>query len=628
MLAKPFMISFLLIAFTTVTTFGQPDRWQQRAEYKMTIDFDVNSHQFTGTQQLRYFNNSPDTLHRVFYHLYFNAFQPGSMMDVRSNQLSDADPRVGGRITKLKPDEIGFHRVVRLTQNGAPLEYEMAGTILEVNLVQPILPGTSAFFEMQFESQVPIQIRRSGRDNSEGISYSMSQWYPKMCEYDYQGWHANPYVGREFYGIWGDFDVTIKIDPDYILGATGYLQAPETIGYYYEPAGTEVTKSRDEKLSWRFIAPNVHDFVWAADPDYKHTVFTRENGMQMHFLYQENEDTRENWSRLPNIMDRVFDYLNEHYGEYPYEQYSFIQAGDGGMEYPMATLITGERGLGSLVGVSVHELVHSWYQGVLGTNEALYAWMDEGFTSYVSGEVMNWLREENLIPGKPTDNPYAQTLVGYSNLVRSGVEEPLTVHADHFMTNYGYGMAAYTKGSVFLNQLKYIVGEEDFQRGMLRYYDEWKFKHPNTNDFIRIMEKTSGLELDWFKEYFVHTTHTIDYGVASATPADGGGTLVTLEKIGYMPMPVDLAVEMKDGTMFYYTIPLRIMRGAKAADGDISYTVLPDWPWTNPGYEVVLPHKPSKVARITINPLQRMADLESNNDEVKMQKEKPKKRDK
>ena len=178
-----------------------------------------------------------------------------------------------------------------------------------------------------------------------------------------------------------------------------------------------------------------------------------------------------------------------------------IQGGDGGMEYPMATLITGERSLGSLVGVSVHELMHSWYQMALGTNESLYAWMDEGFTSWASDEVMNHLRGQGLIPGRALDDPHASDYQGYVNFAKSGFEEPLITHADHFVTNTAYGIAAYVKGAVFLAQLEYVIGKEAFRKGMLRYYNTWKFKHPNANDFIRVMEKQSGLELDWYREY-------------------------------------------------------------------------------------------------------------------------------
>lgn len=235
---------FLLAAMAVgMLVKAQPDRWQQKVKYVMDIDMNVTTNQFTGKQKLEYWNNSPDTLKRVFYHLYFNAFQPGSMMDTRSRRQgtiqigrgADWDGRVKDRIQKLQPDEIGYQKILSLKMNGRPQKYEVLETILEVTLDKPILPRTKVVFDMDFEAQVPLQIRRSGRDNpGTKVRYSMSQWYPKMCEYDYDGWHPTPYIGREFYGVWGDFDVNIKIDKNYILGGTGYLQNAAQIGYGYE----------------------------------------------------------------------------------------------------------------------------------------------------------------------------------------------------------------------------------------------------------------------------------------------------------------------------------------------------------------------------------------------------------
>lgn len=608
---KKLLFSCVILSLTSLTAFAQYGYWQQAVEYDMDINFDVKTHRFTGDQTIRYTNNSPDTLHRVFYHLYFNAFQPNSMMDTRSRTIRDADSRVADRIQQLKPNEIGYHKIDALTQDGQATEYEVVGTILEVELAEPIMPGATTELVMKFNAQVPVQIRRSGRDNREGISYSMSQWYPKLAEYDYQGWHANPYIGREFHGIWGDFRVSITIDKDYLVGGTGYLQNKAEIGGAYNDgkAGTASGKTR----TYRFDAPMVHDFMWAADPDYTHTTRTRKDGMVMEFFYQEGDATTENWEALPAIMDRAFDFINEHYGQYPYKKYAFVQGGDGGMEYPMATLITGERSLSSLVGVSVHELMHSWYQMVLATNESLYAWMDEGFTSYASDEVMNFLRQEGLIPGDAVADPHLSDVSGFLNFMKSGLAEPLSIHADHFDTNAGYGVGAYVKGSLFLYQLQYIMGKEDFERGLLRYFNTWKFKHPTPNDIIRIMEKESGLELDWFKEYFVYTIRLPEYGVQSVEAGDRKSTVITLANGGTMPMPVDVIVTMKNGDVEHYTIPLRIMRGAKSTDGDMTYKVAPDWPWTNPTYELNLPVALKRVVSIEVDPSGRMLDTDRSN---------------
>jgi hypothetical protein len=610
---KGFAFSCLLLLSIQII-IAQPERWQQRVQYKMNIDFDDKKHQFNGNQIIKYTNNSPDTLDRIFYHLYFNAFQPGSMMDVRSRTISDPDPRVGDRIFNLKPDEIGYHKISSLSQDGIPLNFEMVETILEVKLAKPILPGKTTTLDMSFSSQVPIQIRRSGRNNAEGIDYSMAQWYPKLCEYDYQGWHANPYVGREFYGIWGDFDVTLNIDAKYMVGGTGYLQNPEQIGKGYTQNNVIPKSDKNGKLSWHFIAPNVHDFLWAADPDYTHTSLKRPDGLTLHFYYQPNEKTKDNWEALPAIMDKAFDYINTNFGQYDYKQYSFIQGGDGGMEYPMATLITGERNIGSLAGVAVHELMHSWYQMMLATNESLYAWMDEGFTSYASSRVMQHLIENKiLMPGRVAANPQAGNYAGYFNLAKSGFEEPLSTHADHFQTNRAYGLAAYSKGSVFLAQLEYVLGKPVFDQALLKYFYTWKGKHPNVNDFIRVFEKSSLLELDWYKEYFYHTTLTVDYAINNVSTKENN-TLVTLERKGKVPMPIDVIVTKKDGSKIGYTIPLQIMRGAKGADlSGFNWIVSPDWAWTNPQYSLNLPINLDDILNIEIDPSERMADIDRQN---------------
>ncbi len=604
------LLFLMLFSCAMFSSSAQADRWQQRIRYKMEIDVNVSNSTFTGKQQIIYINNSPDELNKVFYHLYYNAFQPGSMMDVRSRTIEDPDGRVGDRIYRLDTQQMGYTKVNSLTQNGQSVQFKEEGTILEVTLNEPIAPKSAAVFEMDFTSQIPDQIRRTGKFNKEGIDYSMSQWYPKMCEYDYQGWHANPYVGREFHGVWGDFDVKITIPKNYVVAASGYLQNANQIGMGYEDSSVKVpSHNRTNTLTWHYIAPNVHDFVWAADPDYKHTKLQAEDGPMMHFFYQENDKTKDNWEALPKIMDKAFTFINKNYGKYPYDQYSFIQGGDGGMEYPMATLITGERTLGSLVGVSIHELMHSWYQMILGTNESLYAWMDEGFTSYASAATMDYLKQIRALPGTPADFAQAGNYGGYYSVALSGKEEPMTTHADHFMSNFAYGRAAYSKGAVYMSQLGYVIGEEHLKQGLLTYYDTWKFKHPNSNDFIRIMEKQSGLELDWYKEYWIGSTHQINYAIDEVNEADGA-TTVSISKLGRMPMPLDIVVTYTSGEKETFYIPLRMMRGEKPVSKEEERTLLADWPWTHPNYNFSIPAGLAKIRSIEIDPSLRMADVD------------------
>ncbi len=636
---------FLFIAPGIQSVFAQPDRWQQRVKYYMDIAMDVQANRFTGRQKLEYTNNSPDTLYRVFYHLYWNAFQPNSMMDTRSRELGkinikigrniqeqpDWDGRVRDRILNLKPDEIGYQKVLSLKMNGVAQSYKTDETILEVKLSKPILPKSTVVFEMEFEAQVPLQVRRSGRDNPQtGVRYSMSQWYPKLCEYDYEGWHPTPYVAREFYGVWGDYEVKISIDKNYILGGTGYLQNAGQIGYGYEAPGTKVVRPAGDKLTWHFLAPNVHDFMWAADPQFKHLVRYIPNGPTIHVLYKYKENDGANdtaWNTLADAAVTVLPFMEKSFGKYPYKQYSFVHGGDGGMEYPMSTLLAGP-GLGG----AFHEWMHSWYQMMLGTNESLYAWMDEGFTSYAASLVQGYyyaaqLRKQpgntglrQLIEKQQQQLPlhHAAAYSNYFALVKSGLEEPLTTHADHFNTNFAYSIASYSKGEMFLEQLGYIVGAAVRDKILLEYFRLWRFKHPNAADFMRVAEKVSGMQLDWYKEYWINTTKTIDYGIDSLWE-ENGKTNIRLKMTGKMPMPVDVQLQYKDGSKEIAYIPQYLMFGQKPVeDSSISRTSFEPWKWTHPTYTFEVNHRLIDLKIVEIDPTQRMADTDRKNNKLEL----------
>ena len=583
--------------------YAQAPDWQQRVDYRMEVSLDSHTHILRGDQQLDYYNNSPDTLYRLYYHLYFNAFRPGSMMDLRSRSIEDPDPRVRDRILHLKEEEMGYQRVMSLSQEGRALDFRVEGTVLEVELKVPLPPGEQTALEMEFEARVPLQVRRSGRDNAEGIAYSMSQWYPKLAEYDHRGWHATPYVGREFHGVWGNFDVTIEMDSSFTVAATGVLRRPRLVD---QPEGEPSTAGRRK---WRWVAEKVHDFVWAADRDYVHDSLTVSGGRVLHFFYK--EELQDQWKEMQPYAQKAFAYLEQHCGRYPYPQYSIIQGGDGGMEYPMATLITGNRSLSSLVNVMVHEMAHSWYQGLLATNESLDAWMDEGFTTYITAFCMADLFPEEGAEGQL---PLAREYMSYKHIVSQAKEEPMATMADHFQTNMAYGVATYSKGAVFQHQLSYVVGEEAFRRGLLRYFDRWKYKHPSPSDYIRLMERESGLTLDWYESYFVHSTHQIDYAIESVESTQEGKALrVTLARVAAMPMPVDLVLTHRDGSQSVYYIPLRIMWGNKKKEDDRPRYVMSPWPWTHPYYSFDIDEPLENVQRIEIDPSGRLADLVAEN---------------
>jgi len=625
-----FLISGILFS---ISIEAQPGRWQQRVKYTMNIDVDANTNRFTGKQKLEYTNNSPDPLKKVFYHLYYNAFQPNSSMDVRSRQLGkniingrpDWDPRVTDRISKLKEDEIGYQKIISLKMNGVSQPFKYDETILEVTLTQPIAPKSKVVFEMEFEAQIPIQIRRTGRDNpTTGVRYSMSQWYPKICEYDIEGWHPTPYVAREFYGVWGDFDVTIAIDKNYKLGGTGVLVNDKEIGWGYDEPGSALKPTEKAKRSWHFVGNNVHDFVWAADPDYIHLVRKMPNGgPTFHVIYNyKNNDPKNDtaWNTVADAAVFTLPFVESKFGKYPYPQYSFIQGGDGGMEYPMATLL-----IGPSLGTVFHELMHTWYQMILGTNESINAWMDEGFADFSSAHVSAFYRD-NFTRIKYKNNPaYIRSLDSaaallplvisgsyrsYYNLAKSDYQEPLTTHSDHFETNLGYSVSSYSKGAVFIEQLGYVVGADMRDKILKEYYNQWRFKHPNTNDLIRIAEDMSGIKLDWYKEYWCNTIKTIDYGIDSLWE-EGGVSKIRLIRKGKVPMPIDFRLTFKDSTTEMHYIPLNLMYGSKSAENvnepREEHTA---WKWTHPTYIVEFKRRLSDLKRAEIDPSKRMADID------------------
>ncbi|MCF4100624.1 M1 family metallopeptidase [Gillisia sp. M10.2A] len=617
----------ILLSLSILTSFwasaqNNTTYWQQHVDYKMDINMNVDNFQYTGNQELKYTNNSPDTLNQVFYHMFFNAFQPGSEMDMRLQSIADPDgrmvnnlgtkeePKYESRISKLQPNEIGYLRVSTLTQDGQEVQFKEEGTVLHVSLAEPLAPGKSTTLKMEFKGQVPVQIRRSGRNNADGVALSMTQWYPKLAEYDFEGWHADPYIAREFFGVWGNFDVNITIDKDYIIGGTGVLQNADEIGYGYEKEGTKVKRKKGKTLTWNFKANNVHDFAWAADPEYIHDSMETASGVTLHFLYKNDPKVKENWKKIQPETAKVLEYFNTHIGQYPWKQYSIIQGGDGGMEYANCTLITGGEDFNSLMGTTVHEFAHSWFQQLLGTNESQYPWMDEGFTSYISG-----MARESLA-GKESVNPFAGSYRGYNYLVQSGKEQPMSTHGDRYEYNMAYSIASYTKGSIFLSQLGYIIGKENLQKTLNRYYDEWKFKHPAPNDFIRVAEKVSGAELSWYLNDWTNTTNTIDYAIKEVAEKDAS-TEVTLERIGLMPMPLEITVSYTDGSEENIYIPLKMMLWEKPTAENEARTVAKDWAWASKNYKLTLNKPKADISKIEIDNTGLMADINRENNVFK-----------
>ena len=592
---------FILLAFHV--SFSQ-NYWQQHVEYEMDINVDVSDFTYDGDQSIIYTNNSNDTISKVYYHLFFNAFKPNSQMDTRSRTIRDPDRRVGSRIVALEKEDYGDISVSSLQQDGKDISYEMNETVLLARLNKPLLPGKRTKLSMVFTAQVPLQIRRSGKLNKEGVDMTMTQWFPKLAEYDHEGWHPNPYIGREFHGVWGNYSVNITIDKDYVVGGTGYLQNANEIGHGYSEK--EPKESDSETNTWEFYAPNVHDFAWAADPDYIHDIKQSESGVDLHFFYKPTVNI-DDWKKLQDDSILLMKFFEENIGPYPWKQYSIIQGGDGGMEYAMCTMITGERSYPSLLGVTAHEMAHAWFQHLLATNEAKHAWMDEGFTEYMTS------LSENYVNDKTPEFPHKSSYDRYYLLASSGFEQAQTTHSDRYDYNFAYGASAYSKGSVFLSQLGYIIGKENLDKTLKRYYEEFKFKHPTPNDFKRVAEKVSDLELEWYLNEWTRTPHKIDYGIdVSLLELQ---RVITLKRKARIPMPIEVVVSYEDGSSEMYYIPNDLLQGYKSFKNDV-YLMEP-WNWASTEYEFEVQGN-KRVVKVEIDPSKRIADVNQMDNSVEI----------
>ena len=573
----------------------------------MDIDVDAENFTYQGKQTLTYTNNSPDELKVVYFHLYWNAFKAGSMMDQRvGGQGKNGDSRLQkdgiSRLASIPKTEEGAQNIHWIKQNGKDLKFEIQETIMKVELATPIKPNSSTTFTMDWDAVIPMQIRRSGRNNREGIDMTVTQWYPKIAEYDYDGWATFDYVGREFHAPFSDFEVNIKIDKNYVIGAGGILENPLEVKGYDEKA---TIKTDDKnKATWKWSEKNMLDFAWAADKDYTVENFTVLDGPKVYYVYQKSDKTKL-WSDSKPYITQFFQLMNATFGRYTYPTYSFIQGGDGGMEYGMCTMILGEaNSLEGLLGLMVHEGGHSWNQQIMAYNESMRPWMDEGFTSYYENLVMHQI----LPPKVATANPFVGTLNAYRNFVKRGIEEPAVWFGDHHDNGGAYSFASYVKGELFLVQLGYIMGEQNLSVTMKEFYNTWKLKHPTDRDLMHIAQKVSGMDLKWFQNYWINTTKTIDYGIKDVK-YDANSTTVTLVNNGNIPMPIDFSILTKDKKVINYQIPLNMTHVWKKKDIYGDFTTLNYWPWTQKEYTFTIPYNKSQISTLGIDFSQRLADV-------------------
>lgn len=527
-------------------------------------------------------------------------------MDQRvASQGKNGDSRLQkdgvSRLASIPKDQEGAQNIHWIKQNGKALKYEIQETVMKVYLAEPMKPNSSTTFTLEWDAVIPQQIRRSGRNNREGVDMTMTQWYPKIAEYDYDGWATFDYVGREFHAPFSDFDVTIKINKDYVIGAGGTLENPAEVKGYDVNAKIKADKN---KAIWKWTAKNILDFAWAADRDYIVKSFDVPQGPKVFLVYQNNDKTKV-WEEAQPYITKYYQLMNAHFGKYVYPSYAFIQGGDGGMEYGMCTMILGEaKNIEGLMGLMAHEGAHSWYQQMLATNEPMRPWMDEGFTSYAEGYVMNQL----FPPAQKLPNPFFNSINAYRNFVKKGIEEPAIWLGDHHDNGTAYTYASYVKGELYLVELGYIMGEQNLAETLKQYYDQWAMKHPSDRDFLHIAQKVSGMDLKWFQNYWINTTKTIDYAIKDVK-YDAKSTTITLVNNGQVPMPIDFSIMTADKKVVNYQIPMSMTHTWKTKDAYGEFKTMPYWPWTQKEYTITVPYTKSQLSMLGIDISQRLADV-------------------
>jgi hypothetical protein len=548
---------FVTFIFLSLQVTSQVNYWQQSADYQINVTVDDVKDRITGDEILTYQNNSPDTLKEIYFHLYWNAFKKGSHAFEKQNmyELNDSD---FGEIT-----------IESVTINSEVHAITFFESIGQVKLKSPILPGEKCEIKIQFKAVIPSCINRAGKDNTAGTDYTFTQWYPKICRYDKMGWHTDPYFGREFAGTFGKYSITVTCDPKFVVAGTGSLiNKKYTEKSWLTTNGT--IGSKEEK--WQFYGENIHDFAFAMDKEWTHKE-QKIDGIDFHFFY--NEHFNESWSKLISNWSKAYTICKSEFGIYPYPQFSFMQAGEGYMEYPMCTML--ESGRSDFFNTACHEFMHNYFYGIFGTDENLYHWMDEGITCYAEERISNI----NQVP----NNPAKGAISNYRWIISSYEEEPISTAANHFESDYPYYNAAYFKGQLFPELIRYIIGDSLMKAGFARFYQTWRFKHPEPNDFVKVFEDVSTMELTWFQNYWLNTTKKIDFSIDTVQKTNQG-IKITFSNNG-IPMPLEFQIKLKNGKTINYYIPIDLTNNSKIDFNKPTHT-LQKWSCASKRYSVIL----------------------------------------
>jgi hypothetical protein len=606
-----------------------PGYWQQDTHYKIDASLDDKTDIITGAEELTYWNNSPDTLYFVYFHLYENAFQPGSYTD-DLHRNNGFDVKYG----QYGSQKLGT-TVADLSVDGQTVKSELDNTVMKVWLPKPMLPNTSVQFKMTFKTYFDpgtnIRSRMKMYKTFGSKHYDGVHWYPRISVYDRKfGWDTDQHLTREFYGDFGVYDVELTLPNNYILDATGVMTNEQEVlpadlrqkldianfkTKPWESAPSVIIPADGTTKTWKFHADNVHDFAWTASPNYRIGEATW-NGIRCIALAEEQHCA--GWQNAASYTARVIEVNSTDFGMYGYPKMIVADAQDG-MEYPMLTLDGGyDPDYRSLI---AHEVGHNWFFGMVGSNETYRALLDEGFTQFltawtyikIDGPIEKHGEYVSKYVGdfkEETDVRNSECYNNYMYDAAKGDETVIDQHSDHFngalRHGGGYGMV-YRKTSTMLYNLQYVLGDSLFLAAMSHYFNQWKFAHPYVEDFRNSVIQFTHVDLNWFFDEWLTTSQTIDYGVNCVKKGDSTDTYkITFERDGRMQMPIDFTVIAKDGKRYNYYIPNTWFE--KETDA----TVLPRWI----GWDKIQPEYtatvviPTGISNVIIDTTHRLADVD------------------
>lgn len=612
-----------------------PGYWQQDVHYTIKAYIDEKTSIISADEILVYTNNSPDQLQFVFFHLYQEAFQPGSYYD-KLNKANHHNPPYGPYEKQGLGTEIEY-----ISTNGTELKTEQDNTILKVYLNKPLNPGESITFDLKFKTYF---------DNSNGVGrrfkkfkvrngqthYDGVHWYPRIAVYDRKfGWCTDQHLGKEFYGDFGCYDVELNFSSNYVVEATGnllnrievlpdQLRLALDIKNFKEPVtSVSIITPYDpaQRKIWKYHAENVHDFAFTADPSYR---IGEANWNGVTIISLAREENAWSWQNAAEYTAQVIEVYSRDFGMYVYHKMVVADANDG-MEYPMLTLDGGSDP--GYRGLLAHEVGHNWFFGQVGNNETYRAALDEGFTQFLTAWALEHIDGDTIV-SKESANWYVKKFSEpklvretsiYSRYIIEAAQNTdafLNTHSDDFQSALGHEggyRQVYYKTATMLYNLQYVLGDKLFLDAMKNYFNQWKIAHPYFEDFRNSIIHYTKADLNWFFDQWLETKKVIDYSVVSAKYGNSENEyFIKFKRKGDMQMPIDFVVIGENDSIYKFHIPNTWF--VKQTDA----TVLPKWiGWGKLNEEyIAVVQVPVGIKNVIIDPSKRLADVNQLNNSL------------